>query len=229
VRSKVDTDNITWWDQRLILTISHGEIKGWYWQYHLVRSKVDTDNITWWDQRLILTISLGEIKGWYWQYHMVRSKVDTDNITWWEYQPLISPCDIVFINLWSHQVILSVSTFDLTMWYCQYQPLISPCDIVSINLWSHHVILSVSTFDLTKWYCQYQPLISPCDIVSINRLLWYWKYYVKYIMMLLIKTITSVWQISSYIITSITAHPISLNAILVIMSVSTLSLSADSW
>ena len=100
-------------------------------------------------------------------------------------------------------------------------PLISPCDIVSINLWSHHVILSVSTFDLTMWYCQYQPLISPCDIVSINRLLWYWKCYVKYIIMLLIKTIPSVSQISSYIITSITAHPISLTAILLIMSIST--------
>ena len=135
--------------------------------------------------------------------------------------PLISPCDIVSINLWSHHVILSVSTFDLTMWYCQYQPLISPSDIVSINLWSHQVILSVSTFDLTMWYCQYQPLISPCDIVSINRLLWYWKCYVKYIIMLLIKTIPSVSQISSYIITSITAHPISLTAILLIMSIST--------
>ena len=65
------------------------------------------------------------------------------------------------------------------------------------------------------------PLISPCDIVSINRLLWYWKCYVKYIIMLLIKTIPSVSQISSYIITSITAHPISLTAILFIMSIST--------
>jgi hypothetical protein len=85
VRSKVDTDNITQWDQRLILTISLSEIKvdtdislseikGWYWQYHSVRSKVDTDNITQWDQRLILTILLSEIKGWYWQYHSVRSK-----------------------------------------------------------------------------------------------------------------------------------------------------------
>jgi hypothetical protein len=83
VRSKVDTDNITQWDQRLILTISLSEIK------------VDTDNITqwdqswyWhitqWDQRLILTISLSEIKGWYWQYYSVRSKVDTDNITQWD-------------------------------------------------------------------------------------------------------------------------------------------------
>jgi hypothetical protein len=68
VRSKVDTDNITQWDQ------------SWYWQYHSLRSmliltislseiKVDTDNITQWDQ------------SWYWQYHSLRSKVDTDNIT----------------------------------------------------------------------------------------------------------------------------------------------------
>jgi hypothetical protein len=56
-------------------------------------------------------------------------------------------------------VILSVSTFDLTVWYCQYQRLISLCDIVSINVWSHCVILSV-----------FFPLISLCDIVSINVL-----------------------------------------------------------
>jgi hypothetical protein len=72
--------------------------------------------------------------------------------------PLISLCDIV-----------SIISFDLTVWYCQYHFLWSQCDIVSII-----------SFDLTVWYCQYYilwshcvilsvffPLISLCDIVSI--------------------------------------------------------------
>jgi hypothetical protein len=69
------------------------------------------------------------------------------------------------------------------------------------------------------------PLISPSDIVCINGLtlilknigqcdvtLWRW---------ILIKTITSMLNFSTYIMTSITAHPIRLTVVLVIMSVST--------
>jgi len=44
---------------------------------------------------------------------------------------------------------------------------------------------------------------------------------VKHILALPIKTITSVLKASTYIITSIEAHPIRLAAVLVIMSVST--------
>ena len=63
-------------------------------------------------------------------------------------------------------------------------------------------------------------LTSPSDIVSSNVqtliLNNYWSVYeVKHVMMLLIKVIIKVW---TYIITSITACPIRLSAILVIMS-----------
>jgi hypothetical protein len=93
---------------------------------------------------------------------------------------LISLCDIV-----------SIFSFDLSVWYCQYY-----------FLWSHSVILSVCfplislcdsvsifSFDLSVWYCQYFflwsqcvilsvlfPLISQCDIVSIisfDLTVWY--------------------------------------------------------
>lgn len=69
-------------------------------------------------------------------------------------------------------------------------------------LWYHRMILSVST----------------------NNWLWYWKVSgmcdVKHIMTLLIKTITSIFKVSSYIITSIASRHIGLAAIIV-MSVST--------
>jgi hypothetical protein len=71
VRSNVDTDNITQWDQRLILTISLSEIKGWYWQYYSVRSKVDTGNITQWDQRKNIQFTWilnPSVRSWYTQF-----------------------------------------------------------------------------------------------------------------------------------------------------------------
>lgn len=65
-----------------------------------------------------------------------------------------------------------------------------------------------------QWYCRCQrndswilKIIGQCDD--------------KYIMMLLIKIITSVLKISTYIMTGITAHSIRLPAILAIMPVST--------
>ena len=65
-----------------------------------------------------------------------------------------------------------------------------------------------------QWYCRCQrndswilKIICQCDV--------------KYIMMLLIKIITSVLKISTYIMTGITAHSIRLPAILAIMPVST--------
>lgn len=57
------------------------------------------------------------------------------------------------------------------------------------------------------------------DIVSINRIIG--RRDNKHFMMVPIKTITSIWNVSTYIITSITACSIELPAILVIMSVST--------
>jgi hypothetical protein len=129
------------WDQTLILTISHSEIKGkntdnitqWdqrktYWQYHTVRSKEKILTISHWvrSKEIILTISHWDQRKLYWQYHTVRSKEK-----------------IYF--LWSQCDIVSIISFDLTVWYCQYY-----------ILWSHCVILSVLF-----------PLISQCDIVSI--------------------------------------------------------------
>jgi hypothetical protein len=100
-----------------------------------------------------------------------------------------------------------------------YHPLISMSDIVSITLWSLWVILSVSPFDLNEWYCQYHPLISMSDIVSINKLTLILKnisqYDVTIWCLIPIKKITSVLKVSC-----ITAHPIELAQILVIMSVS---------
>ena len=88
-----------------------------------------------------------------------------------------------------------------------------------ITLWSLWVILSVSPFDLYEWYCQYHPLISMSDIVSMNKLTLILKnisqYDVTIWCLIPIKKITSVLKVSC-----ITAHPIELAQILVIMSVS---------
>jgi hypothetical protein len=87
--------------------------------------------------------------------------------------------DIVSINLWSQWEILSVSTFDLSEWYCQYQPLISVRDIVSINLWSQWVILSVS---ISHWDQRLILTISHSDqrlilTISLTQIKgWYWQY-----------------------------------------------------
>ena len=69
-------------------------------------------------------------------------------------------------------------------------------------------------------------LIALSDVVSINEMTlileiigWF---EVKHIMMLPVKTMTLVLKVSTYITTSITARPIRLAAILVIMSISTL-------
>ena len=74
--------------------------------------------------------------------------------------------------------------------------------IDNLDLWSHRVILSVSTI----WLLILK-FIGQCDI--------------KYNMMLQLKKITSVLKVLTYIITSTTAHPIGLAAIVRIMSVST--------
>jgi len=67
-------------------------------------------------------------------------------------------------------------------------------------------------------------LISLCDIVSINEQAIILNIIdqcgVRHILTSPIKTITPVLKISTYIITSITAHPVELAAILVIMSLS---------
>jgi hypothetical protein len=151
--------------------------------------------------------------------------------------PLISQSDIVtfdltkwYCYLWSHRVILlplislsDIVTFDLTEWYCY--------------LWSHRVILlplispsDIVTVDLTEWYCYLWshrvillPLISPSDIVSSNEPSLILKIIGQCnfvcIMTILIKTITSVVKVSTYISTSITAHSIERAEILVRKSV----------
>jgi hypothetical protein len=112
-------------------------------------------------------------------------------------------------------------SFDLTECLDTF-PLISP-SVWTHFLWSHRVFGHIS-FDLTKCLDTF-PLISPSDIVSINRLTLILKTIsqcdVKHIMMLQIKTIMWVLEVSTYIIISIIARPIILTVILVIMSVST--------
>ena len=76
------------------------------------------------------------------------------------------------------------------------------------------------------WILDIFLLIVLSDVVSINEMTlileiigWF---EVKHIMMLPVKTMTLVLKVSTYITTSITARPIRLAAILVIMSISTL-------
>ena len=78
------------------------------------------------------------------------------------------------------------------------------------------------------WQCgifcfSFDPIV--CDNLNINRLALILKIIsqcgANHLLMLQIKTITSVLKVLTYIITSITACPISLTVILVIMSVST--------
>ena len=149
--------------------------------------------------------------------------------------------------LWSHRVILlplispsDIVTFDLTEWYCYLWshrvillPLISPSDIVTFDLtewycylWFHQVILlplisqsDIANFDLAEWYCylwSHRVILS----VAMNPV-WYWKLLVSVmsyaLWTILIKTITSVVKVSTYI--STTAHPIEHAEILVMMSV----------
>ena len=105
---------------------------------------------------------------------------------------------VIFLAMTTKKNQDSVQQCFLLLCYWSLFLFISNFDIFS---WSHQVILSVSRNRLI------QKVIGQCDV--------------KHIMMLQIKTITSVLKIARYVITGITAHQIRLNVILVIMSVST--------